>query len=94
MQSYVSGQQAVDGKGTPLSFIIGAQNDEGIFYGDDKSKGPNDYRQCPQEIIVGRLRGESRGKDIKGTCSNVYCLQLVRGFRKCIYLRASINDSC
>ena len=53
-------EETVEREGAALSIIVGTQNDEAVFDGDDKSQSPDDDGQRADEVLGGGLAGKGR----------------------------------
>lgn len=67
----VSRQQAVQSECATLTIIVGAQDNESVFYSDDEGQRPDDDGQGADEVDPGGLARKSRGVDIERTGSDV-----------------------
>jgi len=56
--AYKARQQRIYGKGTTLALIIGGEDYEDIFDGDDQCQGPDDQGDDAEQIFIRRFRGE------------------------------------
>ncbi len=55
----VARQERVEGKCAALAIVVGTENDEGVFDGDDQGQGPDDDGERANEIVPAGLGCES-----------------------------------
>lgn len=53
-----AGEERVERKGAALAVVVGAEDDEGVFDGDDEGQGPDDDGEGADEVVPRGLGGE------------------------------------